>query len=98
MKYLDPNHDDTLVIFIRMINTRVKRGRIDIDSTTDILYFDVLQKLRLLANDLTPMIFLLMRFMGYFIYPLGTISLHVTFGDEPYTKTVMIKFTVATSP
>lgn len=54
MEYLDPNLDNTLVVFVRIINARVKRVIIDIDSFVDILYFDTFQKLVLLTNDLTP--------------------------------------------
>ncbi|RRT59850.1 hypothetical protein B296_00017798 [Ensete ventricosum] len=47
-----PNHDDTLVISIRIANARIKRVIIDIDSSADILYFHAFQKLGLTNKDL----------------------------------------------
>ncbi|RWV81775.1 hypothetical protein GW17_00056776 [Ensete ventricosum] len=47
-----PNHDDTRVISIRKANARVKRVTIDTGSSTDILYFDTFQKLKLNDKDL----------------------------------------------
>lgn len=35
--YLDPNYDDSLVVFVRMINAQVKKVIIDIGSSFDIL-------------------------------------------------------------
>lgn len=51
-KYLDPNHDNPLVVFVRMINARVKRVMIDTDSFPNILYLDTFHKLELSTNDL----------------------------------------------
>lgn len=44
MEYLDPNHDDALLVSVRMINA--------LGSTIDILFFDTFQKLRLSTNNL----------------------------------------------
>lgn len=40
MEYLDSNHDDAIVVFVKMINARVKMVIIDKDSLIDILHFD----------------------------------------------------------
>ena len=40
MKYLDSNHDDTLIVSISMINAWVKRVMIDTNNSINILYFD----------------------------------------------------------
>lgn len=45
IEYLDPNHDNALVISIRMINDQVKRVMIDISSFINIFYFDTFWKL-----------------------------------------------------
>lgn len=71
---------------------------IDIGSSTNILYFDVFQKLRLTTNDLTPMISLLTGFTGDSIPHLGIMSLYVTFGGEPYLKIIKAKFMVVNIP
>lgn len=86
MKYLDPNYDDTIVVFVRMINTRVKRVMIDIGSFANILYLNTFKKFRLLANDLTPMTSLLMGFTSNSISPLRTISLYAMFDDNLVLK------------
>lgn len=39
-KFLDLDHDDVLVVSIKMINARMKMFIIDIDSSIDNLYFD----------------------------------------------------------
>lgn len=36
IEYFDLNHNDALVVSLRIINTRVKRVMIDIDSSTNI--------------------------------------------------------------
>lgn len=41
VEYLNPNYDDSLVIFVMMIIVLVKRDMIDIDSSANILYFDI---------------------------------------------------------
>lgn len=41
-EYLDLNHDDALIVFMRMINTQMKRIMIDIGSSIDNLYFDTI--------------------------------------------------------
>ena len=40
MENLDSNHDDALVVFVRMINARMKRVIIDTNSSADIIYYD----------------------------------------------------------
>lgn len=71
---------------------------IDTSSFTNIFYFDDFQKLRLLANDLSPIASSLTRLTGNSIYLLRTMSLHITFGDEPYFEMIMVKFIVMNIP
>lgn len=47
VEYLDPNHSDALVVSMRMINAQIKRVMIDTGNSTNILYFDAFQKLKL---------------------------------------------------
>ncbi|RWW61548.1 hypothetical protein BHE74_00031389, partial [Ensete ventricosum] len=84
-----PCHDDTLVISIRMANAYVKRVMIDTGSSTDILYFDAFQKLGLIDKDLVTLTSTLTRFTGDFVSPMGAATIHVTFGGEPRSKTLM---------
>ncbi|RRT70689.1 hypothetical protein B296_00001752 [Ensete ventricosum] len=93
-----PNHDDALVIAIRMVNARVKRVMIDMRSSVDILYFDAFQKLRLTNKDLVSLTFALTGFIGDSVSPLGAVTIPVTFGEEPKSKTLMVSFMVVGLP
>ncbi|RRT62545.1 hypothetical protein B296_00026841 [Ensete ventricosum] len=93
-----PDHDDALVISTRIANARVKRIMVDTGSSTDILYFDVFQKLGLIDRDLIPMISTLIGFTRDTIAPLGITTLPLTVGEELRTKTVMVSFMVVKVP
>ncbi|RWW52500.1 hypothetical protein BHE74_00041079 [Ensete ventricosum] len=95
-EYLD--HDDALVISTRIANARVKRIMVDTGSSTDILYFDVFQKLGLIDKDLVPMISTLIGFTRDTIAPLGITTLPLTVGEELRTKTMMVSFMVVKVP
>lgn len=41
VEYLNPNYDDALVVFMRMLNAQMKRVMINISNFANILYFDV---------------------------------------------------------
>ncbi|RRT63174.1 hypothetical protein B296_00006243 [Ensete ventricosum] len=89
-----PCHDDMLVILIRMANAYVKRVMINRGSSTDILYFDAFQKLRLTDKDLVILTSTLTGFTGDFVSPLGATTIPITFGGEPRLKTLMVSFMV----
>lgn len=50
----DPNHDDALVVSLKIINILVKRILVDMGSFTDILYDNDFLKIRLNVEDLHP--------------------------------------------
>ncbi|RWW56296.1 hypothetical protein BHE74_00037008 [Ensete ventricosum] len=50
-----PNYDDALVLLAHIANARVKCIMINTGSSTDILYFDVFQKLGISNKDILPM-------------------------------------------
>ncbi|RWW65214.1 hypothetical protein BHE74_00027480 [Ensete ventricosum] len=93
-----PSHDDALMISIRMANAYVKRVMIDTRSSTDILYFDAIQKLGLTDKDLVTLTSTLTGFTGDFVSPLGATTIPVTFGGEPKSKTLMVSFIVVKLP
>ncbi|RZR81071.1 hypothetical protein BHM03_00007218 [Ensete ventricosum] len=72
------SHDDALVISICMANAYVKRVMIDTGSSTDILYLDAFQRLRLTDLDLTPLTSTLTGFTRDSVSPLGTTTIPVT--------------------
>ncbi|RWW45402.1 hypothetical protein BHE74_00048761 [Ensete ventricosum] len=95
-EYLD--HDDALVIIVRIANARVKQIMIDIGSAADILYFEAFQKLGLTDQDLTPLTSMLTGFTRDSIAPFRTMTLLLTIGEEPHTKTLMVIFMVVDLP
>ncbi|RWV96393.1 hypothetical protein GW17_00040900 [Ensete ventricosum] len=93
-----PDHDDALVVTVRIANARVKQITIDTGSATDILYFETFQKLGLTDQDLTPPTSTLIGFTGDSIAPLGMMTLPLTIGEEPRTKTLIVVFMVVDLP
>ncbi|RRT45916.1 hypothetical protein B296_00021517 [Ensete ventricosum] len=93
-----PDHDDALVVTARIANACVKRIKIDIGRSVDILYLDAFHKLGMTNRDLIPMTSTLTGFTGDAITPVGIATLPITFGDEPRTKTLMVPFMVVDLP
>ncbi|RZS14749.1 hypothetical protein BHM03_00046479 [Ensete ventricosum] len=93
-----PDHDDALVISTRMANASVKRVMINMRSSTDIMYLDAFQKLGLTDKDLVSLTSALTGFTRDSISPLGVTTIHVTFGEEPKFKTLMVSFMVVGLP
>ncbi|RRT31862.1 hypothetical protein B296_00053430 [Ensete ventricosum] len=89
-----PCHDDALVISIRMANAYIKRVMINMESSTDILYFNAFQKLELTDKDLVTLTSTLTGFTGDFISAVGATTIPITFGGEPRSKTLMVSFMV----
>ncbi|RRT50369.1 hypothetical protein B296_00051787 [Ensete ventricosum] len=76
-----PDHNDALVIMVHITNAQVKRIFIDIGSLTDVLYFDVFQKLGLTDKDLVLLTSTLTGFTGDSVSPLDTMTLPVMVGE-----------------
>ncbi|XP_065050275.1 uncharacterized protein LOC135680323 [Musa acuminata AAA Group] len=83
-----PDHDDALM----------RRIMVDTGSSADILYFDAFQKLGLARENLSPMCSALTGFTGDSISPLGAVTLPLTLGTPPKSKTVMTTFLVVDLP
>ncbi|XP_065026119.1 uncharacterized protein LOC135650573 [Musa acuminata AAA Group] len=91
-------HDDALVISTRIANVQVRRIMVDTGSSADILYFDAFQKLGLPRDSMKPILSVLTGFTGDSISPLGAITLPLTLGAPPKSKTVMTTFLVIDLP
>nr|XP_009413508.1 PREDICTED: uncharacterized protein LOC103994794 [Musa acuminata subsp. malaccensis] len=91
-------HDDALVISVRIANAQVRRIMVDTGSSADILYWDAFQKLGLVKENMKPVCSTLTGFTGASISSLGVITLPLTLGVFPKAKTVMTSFLVVDLP
>ncbi|XP_065004118.1 uncharacterized protein LOC135636357 [Musa acuminata AAA Group] len=91
-------HDDALVISARIANAQVRRIMVDSGSSADILYWEAFQKLGLVKENMKPVCSTLTGFIGASISSLGVITLPLTLGVFPKTKTVMTSFLVVDLP
>ncbi|XP_065012864.1 uncharacterized protein LOC135641433 [Musa acuminata AAA Group] len=91
-------HDDALVISARIANAQVRRIMVDTGSSADILYWDAFQKLGLVRENMKPVCSTLTGFTGASISSLGAVTLPLTLGVFPKTKTVMTSFLVVDLP
>nr|XP_009409754.1 PREDICTED: uncharacterized protein LOC103991933 [Musa acuminata subsp. malaccensis] len=91
-------HDDALIIVAKIANAQVRRIMIDTGSSTDVLYLDAFQKLGLTRDALEPMCSALTGFTDDSISPLGAITLPLTLGVPPRSKTMIATFLVVDLP
>ena len=92
-----PGHDDPMIISVKMVNAEVKKVFIDQGSSTDIIFRDAFNKLRLKNSDLQSYKEELVEFSGEKVYLDGFITLHVTLGSRPKTRTIKVNFLVINS-
>ena len=93
-----PGHDDPMVISAKMINAKVKWVFINQGSFADIIFQDAFNKLRLKNSNLQSYKEEFVGFSGEKVYPNGFITLHVTLGNRPTTRTVKVDFLVVDCP
>ncbi|XP_019429694.1 PREDICTED: uncharacterized protein LOC109337226 [Lupinus angustifolius] len=81
-------HDDPLVITAKLNNKKVSRLFVDYDSSTDIIFQDLFEKMELHDRDLLPYDWQLVGFSGQGITPRGYVEIWLTIGDHPMSRTV----------
>ena len=87
-------HHDPLVISAMIGNHLVHHCLIDDSSSVDILYLDVLEKMRISPQSLRAAASPLHGFTGDSIFPEGSIELAVSFGEELTRSTAISNFMV----
>nr|XP_009387484.1 PREDICTED: uncharacterized protein LOC103974393 [Musa acuminata subsp. malaccensis] len=96
--YKQAEHDDALVISARIANAQVQRIMVDTGSSADILYLDAYRKLGLPRDSMKPVSSVLTGFTGDSVSPLGAVTLPLTLGVPPKSKTTMTTFLVIDLP
>lgn len=97
-EYLDPKYNNALVVSLRNTNTWVKRILIDIWSSTNILHYNVIQKIDLSSKYLNSISSTFTSFMKKSITMIEIINIYVTFGPNNHTKIVKLKFLMVDFP
>ena len=87
-----------MMISAVMVNAEVKRVFIDQGSSADILFRDAFDKLGLNNIDLQMHKEELIIFSGEKVHPQGFVTLHLTLGSRPKTRTVKVNFLVVDCP
>ncbi|XP_071919987.1 uncharacterized protein [Coffea arabica] len=95
---LASNNHETIVIKIITCNYKVKNMYIDNGSIIDVLYYKTFKKLQLEDKQLIPVRTSLIGFAGPSIQPKGMITVIVTVGVSPKSRTVTINFAVVKEP
>ncbi|XP_010243816.1 PREDICTED: uncharacterized protein LOC104587791 [Nelumbo nucifera] len=87
-------HDDALVVSAVISNFVVKRILVDSGSSTNILFYEAFEKMKIAPKRLQPVDAPLVSFFGGIVKPEGKISLPITVGTEPQQVTRMTEFLV----
>ncbi|XP_010245144.1 PREDICTED: uncharacterized protein LOC104588768 [Nelumbo nucifera] len=87
-------YDDALVVSAIIANFVVKRIFVDSGSSANILFYEVLEKMKLVPECLQPADIPLVGFFGNVVKPEGRITLPITVGAEPHQVTWMNEFLV----
>ncbi|KAL2249904.1 UNVERIFIED_CONTAM: Retrovirus-related Pol polyprotein from transposon gypsy [Sesamum indicum] len=90
--------NDPMVIKMDIANFTVHKLLVDNGSSADIIFRDVLVKIRLDNSKLEPVRTPLVGFGGTEVESLGTIDLPVSLGEELKRKILMVKFLVVDTP
>ena len=91
-------HDDQLVIRVVMANKKVHRVLIDNESSADIIFASMFDKMGIGREKLEQINSHLLGFSGEKVLLLGSVQLVLTLGDPPCQATTTIKFLIMDAP
>ena len=91
-------NNEPVVVSMTISKHPVKRILIDSDSSTDVLFYDAFVHMNLPMEELKPVLSPLVAFNGESINVEEEITLPVTAGTPPLTKTILVTFTVVYIP
>ena len=91
-------HDDPMIISAVMVNTEVKKAFVNQGSSADIIFRDTFDKFGLNNSDLQAYKEELIGFFKEKVHPDEFVTLHLTLGSQPHTRTIKINFLVVDCP
>ncbi|XP_057956803.1 uncharacterized protein LOC131150216 [Malania oleifera] len=91
-------HNDALVLSLLVANYKVRRVLIDNGSSTNVMFWSILEGMKIGKDRLKPILAPLVRFGGGVVHPIGTIILPMTIGMTPQQVTSLTKFLVVDRP
>ncbi|XP_057965270.1 uncharacterized protein LOC131155840 [Malania oleifera] len=91
-------HDDALVLSLLVANYKVRCVLIDNGSSENIMFWSVLERMKIGNERLKPITTPLVGFGGDVVHPIGTITLPVTMGTTPQLVTSLTEFLVVDRP
>ncbi|KAK3001473.1 LOW QUALITY PROTEIN: hypothetical protein RJ639_020890 [Escallonia herrerae] len=91
-------HDDPLVVTLRVGNFDVKRILVDNESSAEVLFYEVFQRMNIPSDRLRKIDTPLYRFSNHPVICEGIIALPVTVGAPPNQAKLMLDFVVVRVP
>lgn len=85
-------HDDPIVIECKIANQQVGRILIDTGSSSDLISYRCLEKLKYKPNSMHPASYPLVGFGGGVVHPVGMIDLPIRFGEKGKGRHMVVKF------
>ncbi|KAL5743305.1 hypothetical protein ACOSQ2_026421 [Xanthoceras sorbifolium] len=91
-------HCDALVVTVKIANRTVKRVLVDHGNSTDIVHWDIVERLGYKVEQLQATWYCIRGISGHRTKPLGQLDLPVRFDIRPRTRTLWITFQVINIP
>ncbi|GAU42011.1 hypothetical protein TSUD_236780 [Trifolium subterraneum] len=89
-----PHDDDPLVISVVTAGFQIKRAMVDTESSANVLFWEVFEKLGLPKEVMREHRGALLGFSGESVEIIGYVDLRTTFGEGENSKTIMVKYII----